>query len=193
MKLLRKGAVQAVLLAAGLLAAAGWCWRYCAQGQEDAQLSGQEAAECQRLVQRILALRKRPSVAGSEKLESAELSRRIEQAAKSAGIDPTTSLVRIVPESPRLLGDGPYLEAPTNVQLRGLTMQQLFTFLHQLSSSDAALSTRDLRLSAPREATQQTATDTTQECWEVELTICYLIYAPRKDSVSSIALGHEGN
>lgn len=192
MNLLHHRGFQAAVLTLGLLCVLGWSWGYCAQQRGAALTAAQDAATCQRLAQQIQSLRQRPSIAGSEQLQTTELARRIEQAARAAGIDVAASLVRIVPETPQRIGEGPYLQAPTSVTLRGLSLQQVLSVLHQLSSTDAALSTRDLRLSAPREGSDEASGAV--ERWDVELTICYLIYSPpRQDTAASVDPGVEGS
>jgi HPt (histidine-containing phosphotransfer) domain-containing protein len=170
---------QAAILAMGFLAVVLWCLWQFQKNQSAAMNAARDLEACVNAASRIHTLRQRPSLAGLEQLQSTELSRRIEQATRSANIDPARSLLRIVPESPRRLGDSPYKEAPTQVSLRQVTMQQLIGFLYTLTPSDSGLQARSLRLSVPRQ------TDSSDD-WEVEATITYLIYSPQSANTTNL-------
>jgi hypothetical protein len=188
MSLLNQRSFQAAVLGLGLLVSLGWCWSNCAAGNQRARSAQANAAECQRLARQIVGLRQRPSVAADRTLQQTELAQRIERAGRAAGIDPATSLIRIVPEDPRRLGDSAYLEVPTSVQWHDLSLQQCLTFLVELEQSDSALSCRDLRLTAPRQSAGPVAQALAPERWEVELTLVYRIYSPPSDAAAAVAV-----
>jgi hypothetical protein len=77
----------------------------------------------------------------------------------------------IAPAAPRRIGESPYLEHPTQLLLRQVTLAQVFSFLHALSDGGSPLEARSIRLSAARE-------DPTGTQWTVELTLSYKLYSP---------------
>jgi hypothetical protein len=70
---------------------------------------------------------------------------------------------------------GPLLERPTVVQLRGVTLRQLFTFLHATATGRSRLGLKQIRLSAPAAAD-------TGDKWSVEATLAQLVRAPADDA-----------
>ena len=109
-------------------------------------------------------------------LGTADLSRRIELAAAAADFA-DGSIERIEPEHARRIGETNYREVPTQVRLRRVTLQQVFTFLHALSATpptadhnqQSILSVSDIRLSAP-------CGEETGDRWTVESTLTYTVY-----------------
>jgi hypothetical protein len=130
----------------------------------------QDAALCQHLADRIIALQSKPAIAGSAALAQDNLSRRIEAAVRGAGVA-GEDLASIEPDPPVRAGDSPYLEKPTSVQLRNVSLQQLARLLCQLAADGSGLRIKSLRLTAPPE-------EQTGNLWSVEFTLTYLIYSP---------------
>ena len=153
-----------------LVVAALWCVSVLGDSRKQARSAVENLAVCQRLAVDIQALRQRPAIAGQPGIELTNLARRIDSAKAAAGI-PDASLVRIEPQEPRRLADGPYMEQLTQVALRQVTMQQCITFLHALSDERSGLSVRELRLTAPQDTADTTA-------WTADVTLRYLTNAP---------------
>ena len=99
------------------------------------------------------------------------MSRRIEQAARAADFA-EGSILRIEPEPARRIEETNYREVPTLLQLRHVTLQQMFTFLHALSSESSGLGVRDIVLSAPRG-------EETGDRWTIEATLTYIVFSPK--------------
>jgi hypothetical protein len=166
---------MAVLLTALALAAFdGWSWLRMSSAQDAAQRAAGETQVCQEMAQRIIDLERRPAVASSRQLGGSEVAQRIESAAHSAGMG-TDSLLRIAPDAPRRLGDSSYLEQPTQILLRRVTLAQLAVFLHDVVADVQGLEVRGVRLSVPHE--QESA-----GVWTVELTLADLLYSPKANS-----------
>jgi hypothetical protein len=171
------------LLALMLAGINAWSWSKFQSSREAAIIAEQDAIQCRHLADDMKRLRSRPTIAGSHEIELTELSRRIEQVANDAGI-PVGDLVRISPEASRRLDagvatgasdalaqDASYLEKPTSVLLSGVTLTQLTTFLFNMSTGNAAMDVREMRLSAPRQ-------DEDGDRWSADITLTYLIYNP---------------
>ena len=123
------------------------------------------------LLARIDGLSQRPQRASREEIAVSELTRRIEAAARAASIG-AESLYRIEPEPARRTADGPYLEKPTRVELRGIGLAPLLDFLETLGGEPGELTVTSLRLQAPH-------SERLGDTWDVEATLTYLIYSPR--------------
>lgn len=152
------------------LAIVAVAWWHHQQARRRAAEVVRDHQQIQTLVRRLEQLKQRPALAGSDELELAELSRLIEQAARDAGI-PLDRLVRIWPEQPQRVRDSVYLEKPTQILFRGVTLRQFTTFLHGISHAGTGLRIKSLRITAPRDEPES-------ETWIVEATLTYLIYAP---------------
>jgi hypothetical protein len=185
---------MAGVIAGALLAAVGWSFMQLADSRSAASAAGQDLADCRDLAARIELLRGRPAVAGAEELGAADLSRRIEQAARAADFF-EKSIERIAPEPARRIGQTNYREVPTRVRIQRVTLQQIFTFLHALSADPNAgastqangarssgLRVRDIRLAAPRG-------EESGDRWTVESTLTYTVYSPRGKEESAGAPG----
>src|SRR6266566_53353 len=86
-------------IAVALLAALVWSYLRLADARASALAAGQDAADSRALAARIELLRRQPTVAGAQELGASDLSRQIEQAARTAYF-PDDSFVLMVPESP---------------------------------------------------------------------------------------------
>jgi hypothetical protein len=160
--------------------AVGWCALHLGASREAAAQAVADLASAQDIAGRIALLRQRPVVADAREAQGEDISRRIEEAAREAGVE-ETSLERIEPEPARRLGDTPYREKPTRLRLRHVTLQQLFQMLHALASEapgSSVLRLSSFRLSAPH---GEEAGDE----WMVESTLSCLVYDPKLSAASS--------
>jgi hypothetical protein len=158
-----------------------WSFGALASSRQAALDASADLSTCLKLADRIRALQNKPSLVGTHDLRPTELTKRIEDAATQAGI-PGERLVRVWPEQARRVGNSLYKETPTQVLLRGVSIQQVVTLLHALSSGDGAigaggLQVRALRVIAPREGERS-------EGWTVETTVSYLVYSPTSEDPS---------
>ena len=142
-----------------------------------AEMSARDLADCQALADRIVALSAIPAQASLNPRTLQDVSRKIEQAAITAGI-PAASIISISPRAARRLsGDTPVTAQPTSVQIRQASLTQLVRFLFEVehSGEEGGLKTTYLRISAPRTAISGRETET----WSAELVLTYLVVSTR--------------
>jgi hypothetical protein len=143
-----------------------------------------DLAECRRLAVAIESKRGPSNVLpanGRAADSGAEVTRRIEGAAKSAGL-PAGAIERIEPAPVRPVegeaGDRGISEKPTSVQLRGVTLRQALTFFHAVGGAGRpSLRLSQLRLTA---ASPNDASDR----WAVESTLTYPVRSGAADDPS---------
>ncbi len=162
-------------LAAGLILAVGlgaaWVYQRMDRQRELAHRLAEELAASQTIAARLVALRDQPDRVGAASLKLTELTQRIEHYAAAASIDPATQLLDINPQPPRRLGDSPYQQQDTRVEVQTATLPTLMGFLHGLTHDAPGLRLTDLRLKAPRD-------QPVGDLWDAEFTLSHLIYAP---------------
>jgi hypothetical protein len=163
----------------GLTLAAALCGGVAVGGarlvsaREAADAAAADLAECRRLAGTIEARRGTPSAPRADARDAdsgAEVTRRIESAAKSAGL-PAGGIERIEPAPVRPVDNGRgargVSEKPTVVQLRGVTLRQALTFFHAVGGAGRpSLQVSQARLTA---ASEGGAGDR----WAVESTLTY--------------------
>lgn len=172
------------LLIVMLLGAAAWSHGRYVQAKNAAQAATADLLESQALAQRVEKLTERAPVALAGELQISALAGAIEQAASTAQL-PIAGVLRINPQAPRRVGDTPYLQKPTDVSLRSVTLQQLIGFLHALSADRSNLWPTELSLSAPRAVAASPSARgpgagpaEQSDRWDADLTLSYLIYSP---------------
>jgi hypothetical protein len=162
--------ILGIAVAVGLISLNVFACLALSESQDRAAQAAQDARLCRQLADRIERLRTRPAIAGSKEQAQEALSQRIEAAARACNIN-GDNLATIAPEAAARLADTAYLEKPTSVQLRAVSLAQLIDFLCTLSSDESGLRVKALRLTAPHAREDDNR-------WSVELTVVYLIYAP---------------
>jgi hypothetical protein len=100
---------------------------------------------------------------------SQELGQRTEAALQKAQVA-ATALEGVYPQTVRPVGDSPYLQKPTVLALKGVTLRQLTSFLVALTDG-SGLTVKDLRLRIPHG-------DAARDLWDAEVTLTCLIYEP---------------
>lgn len=166
----RRRAILVLILAAVLAVAGGWSYAYVADQRRAALAALADLDDCRRMAAQIETLRRRPSLAAQNQRGSAETIGLIEQSAKAAQLA-SGNLVRILPEPPRRLGDTVYVEKPTRVMLKNVTLQQLVAMVHGIITDKNGLHARSVRLTAP-------SPEDTGPAWTAELVLTYLIFEP---------------
>ncbi len=141
-----------------------------------ARRSAIEAAEnsiaCKDFSRKIVELKKKPELISGQMSSTAQIAQSVEAAMVEAAIT-ADKLVRIEPRSATRFEKTPFLEQPSHLELRDVTMEQLVRFLHTLQTQNR-LETRDLRLHAPR----MLSIDSSPEIWSAELVLTNIIYSP---------------
>ncbi len=164
----RKG-IQAALLAGLLAAVALWSGGVMMGARHRAIEAKQGLEGVQRCALAIEALRDRPTLAADRERLDGEMAGLIEKQASSLGM---SRPARISPEPPQRVGESSYKEKPTQVALRGVTIEQAVRFVHALCAADAALNVKSLRLTPP-------SVDNPAGKWSADVVLTYLIYSPR--------------
>lgn len=161
----------ALMLGLLLALAGGSAWSF-REARRSAQSAAEALADCRRLAAQIEHMRRAPRRAAASMSNTAELASRVEEAARGAGIAPA-AVLRIEPEPGRRVGDSAYRSQATRVELDGVSLRGLITFLDRLRSGSDRLEAERLRLSAPRGAVE--AQD---EPWRAEVVLTQLVFAP---------------
>lgn len=150
---------------------ASWSMMHLSEARAAAEGTAKDLAACRRLEGDILRLRGRPATAADCERQSAEVSAPIEKAAREAGI-PADRLLRISPEPAQRFCETEYLEKPTRVLLKNVTLKQVARMAHSLGEPDTGLDLKSVRLTAQ-------SRDSSDGTWSAELVFVYLIYEPR--------------
>jgi len=160
---------SAILL--GALAAIGASWARLEDARSRSLAATDKLAECQRLADEIKQLRGGAIATAGEPARELELTRQIAQAVSDAGL-PASSLDRIEHDAPRHSATGAYLEKPTRILIRGITLRQFITLLHALDRPADGLRIDRLHLTAPQDATDS-------KTWTAEAMLLHTVAEPR--------------
>ena len=121
--------------------------------------AAQETQQCLVLLEELARLHPQSHANQSQPKPLQEFTGAIEDAAGLARID-SASLDRIWPQPPRRIENTDYQVRATEISLRRVTLQALFTFLHALAKSPGGPSIASMRL-------VESGVDTAQEKWDV--------------------------
>lgn len=167
---------QTLMLAAGaalvVFVSLIWAYGHLAEARAAADYALGDTGQCRQLAGQIKTLRIQPSRVQSQELQNQEFNQRIEAAAQKAGI-PRQFLIRITPEPARRIGETDYKRKPTRINFTRITMPQLVAFVQALAAEEAGPDLTQLNLAA-------THAHEPGEPWIAELTLTYLIYAPKQ-------------
>jgi len=161
-----------VLLSGCLLIAAFFLYGEAAKARRAAEDAAEQITACQELSKQIIALKKRPELVSASTRSSAQIAQAVEAGLLQAEIS-AERLVRIDPRAARRHEKSPFLEQPSHLELREVTMEQLVKFLLYLAK-EHRLETTELRLLAPRTADAASG----PEFWNAELLLTNTIYSP---------------
>lgn len=162
---------------ASLILAVGWCAWQWQIAEAEAVFARQQLAECERLARRIFRLRRAPARFEDSLRSNDALARLVEDGVKLAGVE-TRNISEISPGEPRRIGDTPYKEQLTTVQLREITLPQLIAFLLSVPEVDRAIQIGTVNLRAPIGGNSAVSRQPTAELWNTELTLTSRFYAP---------------
>jgi hypothetical protein len=161
-----------LLLFVGLSIAAFWLYGELGRAHREAVEAATSANTCQEFSSRIIELKKKPELISGKMSSTAQIAQAVETAMQEAEI-PAEKLVRIEPRSAVRFEKTPFLQQPSHLELREVTLAQLIRFLHILSTRNR-LETTDLRIHAPRSA----ASESGPERWNAELVLTNTLYFP---------------
>ena len=128
---------------------------------------------CRRLASDISKTRQAPSRAVAKASSTTEITKQIEEAARSMNL-PATTVIAIDPQAPRRIADSSYKLRVTQLDLKPLLLPELISFLHNILQRDPTLVVTSLRLSSPG----RVGDASTVEAWIPEVTLTNLIYDP---------------
>ncbi|MFP4145631.1 MAG: hypothetical protein ACOCTI_07620 [Phycisphaeraceae bacterium] len=136
----------------------------------------EQTREVASLVREIHALRSRPAANGGRELDEVRLGALLSDAAEAAGLDSRHAIRSIdAPRSRRLMEGRQetfYRQLQTEVQLDGVTMEQLFRFAHALASHNRGLRVSSVYLTSPQGASAAAR-------WSLRpMVVSYLVYDP---------------
>lgn len=133
----------------------------------------EELAICRQIAAEIDSGRGSPQRAMLERQSDQQISLLIERAAQEAEIL-DSEILRITPQPGLRRTKSIYVEQPTAVQLRQVSLIQLSRFLGELGISEAGLQPTSIRLTAPRTRSSTLPHDD----WTCELVLTYLVFSP---------------
>jgi hypothetical protein len=113
---------------------------------------------------------KSPARLIATRLDGSDLNRRIRDAATAAGISQNLSTVE--PNRPVRLRESDYNELMVFLRFENISVRQLATFMHRLSTVDPACRIKSIELDSPPDPADNTN-------WISDLTLAYLTYSPR--------------
>jgi hypothetical protein len=161
-----------ILLTVCLLILALFLLGELGRAQRNAIDATKSAKACQEFSRRIVDLKKLPELVSGSMSSTAQIAQSVEAAMVESAIT-ADKLVRIEPRSATRFEKTPFLEQPSHLELRDVTMEQLVRFLHTLQTQNR-LETRDLRLHSSRTQTIENG----PEIWSAELVLTNTIYSP---------------
>jgi len=148
-----------------------WSGIYHQQQVTDSRYAKTDYAKIYDLTVELRRLQASPQSVDHHKRDLEDLTRLIESSVTDASIS-AEHLIKVWPEHERRLDDSAYLEKPTQILLRNVTLSQTVSCLHSLTTQDTGLIARSIRLTASRESNPET------DLWNLESTLSYLIYDP---------------
>jgi hypothetical protein len=164
-----------VLTAFALLAADAWLGWNWLDGREELQLDREQLANCNGLAKRISELRSAPAKVEESARTSAALAKLIESAAQQAGL-PTDRIVHVAPTEPRRIGDSPYLEQTTAVELRAITLRQLIELSLNIGRAAPQVQIPSVAIRTPA---SEPNSGSGPELWNVQMTLTARVFAPK--------------
>jgi type II secretory pathway component PulM len=165
----RRKSVLAGLLLVLLAGAAFWSLDWMSQCRQGAAQAAADLLQSRALAAGIAALASRPTVAASQPISANDLGRKIQASAGQAGLG-ESAIREISPQPQRRVGDSAYVQKPTAMNIRGVTLTQLATFLYHLTL-EPGLTVSELRLRAPRG-------EAAADAWDAEVTVSCVVYSP---------------
>ena len=158
-----------LLLVTAAAIAAALAFAHMRQNQNLAQKQQGDLHQSLRLISELES-NKSPARLIATRLDGSDLNRRVRDAATAAGI--SQNLSGIEPNRPVRLRESDYNELMVFLRFENVSIRQLSTFMHRLSTIDPACRIKSIELDSPPDAS-----DTTN--WTSDLTLAYLTYSPR--------------
>jgi hypothetical protein len=165
--------VAFIVLCLGI--ADGWALWQWVSSQQQLDADVQELAAANRLAHSIEALRHSPEKLEATARSADSLAKLIESAAQQVGVG-TDRIVHVAPSEPRRIGNTPYLEQTTAVELREVSLKQLVDLTQALARVAPRLSIPSISIRMPPAESNSAGNG---ELWNVELTLTGHMYEPK--------------
>jgi hypothetical protein len=164
-----------LLVACALSLVDGWAgWQWTSRQQEFSMARAQ-AASCDELAEKIDSLRGAPVKVEETARSGDALAKLVESAAQEVGLA-SDRIVHVAPAEPRRIGDSPYLEQTTAVELRAVTLRQLVEFSLSLGQKEPRIKIPTVALRTPP---GDVNANSGRELWNVQLTLTAHVFAPK--------------
>ena len=170
----RRRTVLLVMLVATAAIACAAAGLWMSEKRESALVAATDLAAARRDMSYIAQARLAPGQNVAQSLDSSQISRRIREATRAAGLDDPSSLE---PSPPARVGTSDYTETPVYLALEPLTLRQLVTFLHHLCRIDPGARIKQIELSPPESIAAQ---EGPEDLWTAGVAVGYLTYSPGK-------------
>jgi hypothetical protein len=167
-----------LLIGAGLLCLLGfdgWAlWQWTSTRQQ-LDFDEQQIAATNRLADSIRALRRSPAKLEVTARSADSLAKLIEASAQQVGLG-TDRIVHVAPTEPRRIGNTPYLEQTTAVELRDVSLKQVVDLTQALGQAAPRLAIPSISIRMPPSEANSSAKG---ELWNIELTLTGHLYEPK--------------
>ncbi|MCA9077768.1 MAG: hypothetical protein KDA93_22265 [Planctomycetaceae bacterium] len=151
-----------------------WQWK---QSRDELRFATEQWREVDTLARKIEELRDAPAKYEETLRTNEALAELVENSARLTKL-PTDRIVQIAPSEPRRVGDSPYKEQLTELELREITLQQLVELTLAILQADPGVSVSTLSLRVPPGNREAAADEQTDEFWNVQLHLTSQFYAP---------------
>ncbi len=172
-----RGLVLAGVCVVVLMVLSLWIYGRMARSITAATDSIDQWTQCDVLASQIQTLRTQPSMADDRVMQDSDMTRRIAQAAAKSSFNTQKIVSTTYPDAHRI-GRTPYLEKPTELQIRKVTLKQTLDLLYALTGGGSQLSVTQLQFTTPHE-------ESDRQLWTVMTTVSYLIYEPPTKNTGS--------
>jgi hypothetical protein len=170
-----RAAVSIGLIGLCLLAGDVWvAWQWTSSQQQLGADQQQFAADNQ-LARSIEALRRSPEKLEATARSADSLAKLIEAAAQQVGVG-TDRIVHVAPSEPRRIGNTPYLEQTTVVELRDVSLKQLVDLTQAVGRVAPRMTIPSVSIRMPHSESNLLSRG---ELWNVELTLTGHLYEPK--------------
>jgi hypothetical protein len=170
--------VLSVLLVAALAFGALWAKQTYDQDRQQLESVAKETADCREIVASIHRLRGAAIPVDTDMPEE-QLYQCLHESARLAGVDDGQVIRSITPQPARLVRGSSVQQKDVDLQVQGMTMQQLVLFLHHLHAAHAQLQVSAMTLRDAKGLGLATL-------WNVEpLVLTYQIKASTKPTIAT--------
>ena len=159
----------------GLLLANVWTGWTCWIRQEQTVAAQAQVQRVATIAEKIKVLRRNPVRVEQAARTGDAIARIVESAAKQVNLNPD-QIVRIDPGETRQLGDLPYVEQRTDVEVRESSLQRIIELAIAIEDAGVSMDVPMLSLRVPSGVENP---NTTEELWNAQILLTSRIYQPK--------------